>query len=121
MYNYYGLSEGASAGSSVISFAIGILMLISYVFIFSKADEAPWAPFLPIYNAYCLTRLTLGNGWYFLVLLIPIANLFFLALVTFRLAIVFEKSIPFAIFAIFFPYIAIPIIAFGNCKYRYIS
>ncbi len=34
MYDYYGVSEGASAGSNIISIILGLIMIVSYVFIF---------------------------------------------------------------------------------------
>lgn len=116
MYNTY----AGSAGSSFLSFIIGILLLISFVIIFMKARRPGWAAIVPFYSSYCLAEITLGSGWYFLILLIPLVNILFLLFIFYRLAVVFGKGTLFAIFTAFFPYIALPIIAFGSSEYDFV-
>ena len=116
MYNTY----AESAGTSFLSFVIGIVMLISFVIIFMKARRPAWGALIPLYNSFCLAEITLGSGWYFLILLIPFVNILFALFIFYRLAIVFGKGTLFAIFTAFFPYIALPIIAFGSSEYDFV-
>lgn len=102
----------------VLKVIFTIFIAICFIIIFSKARQPEWAPLIPIYNLYCLSELTIGSGWFFLILIIPFVNVVFSFYMFYRLAIVFGKGTGFAIFAGFFPYIAVPIIAFGDAKYQ---
>ena len=104
-----------------VSTAVTIIYLIILVFmiaclwkIFTKAHEEGWAAIVPFYNSYILFKITWGNGWLFLLMLIPLAN-FVIAIITMvKLAKVFGKGGGWACGLIFLPIIFLPILAFSK-------
>lgn len=103
-----------SAGSTFISLLLGALLIVSLWFIFQKANEPGWAAIVPFYNYYVLFKITWGNGWMFLLLLIPIANIVIAIITLVKLAKAFGKGGGFACGLIFLFYIFLPIMAFSK-------
>ncbi|PKM40231.1 MAG: hypothetical protein CVV04_07010 [Firmicutes bacterium HGW-Firmicutes-9] len=97
----------------------GIFCLIALWAIFEKAYEPGWGALIPIYNSYQYFKITWGNGWYFLLLLIPFVNVIIAIITTFKLARSFGKSFWFGLGLLFLSAIFMGILAFG--KPRYIS
>ena len=79
-------------GYWLLSVGISILMIICYWKIFEKAGEHGWAILIPFYDTYVMFKIAFGNGWKFLLLLIPIVNIVFAIMVPFKLAKAFGKS-----------------------------
>lgn len=103
-----------SAGMYVVSLIIAVFMIVCMWKIFVKAHEEGWAAIVPVYNAYILYKITWGNGWFFLLMLIPFAN-FVIAIITMvKLAKVFGKGGGFACGLIFLSVIFLPILAFSK-------
>jgi hypothetical protein len=97
-----------------IGFLVGALMVVSLWFLFQKAGEPGWAAIVPIYNVYELFKISWGSGWYFLLLLIPLAN-FVIGIVTWvKLARAFGKGGGWACGLIFLLYVFLPITAFSK-------
>lgn len=107
-----------SMGASCVGFIFGIFMIVCLVKIFIKAGKPGWGAIIPFYNSYCLADITLGNGWLFLLLLLPGVNLILMLVMYYKLAIVFGKSTVFGILTVLCPYICLPIIAFGSAEYQ---
>ena len=61
----------------ILSLIIGILTLVAEWMIFKKMGRQGWEGIVPIYNTYVLCQELYGNGWKFLLLLIPIYNIYF--------------------------------------------
>jgi len=97
--------------------SINLLFIVSLWKIFKKTGRKGFISLIPIYNLYCLTRIIIGNGWLFLILLIPLVNLIFLIYLGYKLAKIFGKSIWFAIGIIFLGIIFIPLLAFDDSIY----
>ena len=55
----------------IISLAITVLFIIALWKMFEKAGEPGWAALIPFYNTYVLFKISWGNGWYFLLSVIP--------------------------------------------------
>ena len=79
MYNNYS-AEMASAFSAmaglfifigIISLAVIVLFYVAMWKMFEKAGEPGWASLIPFYNLYVLFKISWGNGWYFLLSVIP--------------------------------------------------
>ena len=51
--------------------AVYVISVIAYWKIFTKAGEAGWKAIIPILNTYVMFKIAYGNGWRFLLLLIP--------------------------------------------------
>ena len=104
----------ASAGSTIFSWLIAALMVVSLWFIFKKAGEEGWAAIVPFYNCYVLFKITWGSGWKFLLLLIPIANIVIMIMTYVKLAKAFGKGGGWACCLIFLSDIFLPIMAFSK-------
>ncbi len=55
----------------IISLAVLVLTYVAMWKMFEKAGEPGWAAIVPFYNAYVLFKISWGNGWYFLLSVIP--------------------------------------------------
>jgi len=94
-----------------------IFCLIALWAIFEKAFEPGWGALIPIYNNYLYFKITWGNGWYFLLLLIPFVNVIIAIITTFKLARSFGKSFWFGLGLLFLGAIFMGILAFGKPRY----
>ena len=104
-------------GMSFLSLAIIVLGIVAMWKIFEKAGEPGWAAIIPFYNLYVLFKITWGNGWKFLLLLIPIANIVIAIITMVKLAKAFGKSGGFAVGLIFLSIIFYCILAFDQSQY----
>lgn len=106
-------------GPGLIVWLAAVVLAVATMWkIFSKADEAGWKSLVPFYNTYTLLRIAGRNGWWFLLLGIPLVNLVLGIVVAIDLAKHFGKSTLFGIFGlILFPYIGALMLAFGDAKY----
>lgn len=105
---------GVLTGTYMFSLAIGILSIVAMWMLFQKAHEEGWASIIPLYNTYVLYKITWGNGWYFLFLLIPLANVIIAIITMVKLAKVFGKGGGFACGLIFLNTIFLCILAFSK-------
>lgn len=111
--------------STVVGSIVGLLYLAVFVLliagfwrVFSKAGQPGWAAIVPIFNTLTLLRVV-GRPWYWLLLmLIPIVNLVLLIIVFLDLAKSFGKSAGFGVCTVFFSFVTIPMLGFGDAVYR---
>lgn len=101
----------------VIILALCIFMIVSNWKLFKKAGKPGWAAIIPLYNTYTMYAILYGNGWKFLLLLIPFVNIIIAIKATLDLACVFGKSFAFALGLLFLNFIFIAILAFGKAEY----
>lgn len=111
---YYYAYGGGNSTISFFSLAISVLAIVAMWKIFTKAGESGWAAIIPFYNMYVLFKISWGNGWYFLLLLIPLANIVILIITMVKLAKAFGKGGGFACGLIFLYIIFLCILAFNN-------
>ena len=117
-YSYsYETSGQSSPIVGFIYFALIVFLIVCIWKIFQKAGEPGWKSIVPIYNSYTLTKLLFASGWYFLIMLVPIANIVFEIMLYARLSKAFGKGIGFTLGLIFLPVIFFPILAFGSAQY----
>ena len=102
----------------MFSILIFILEVIGMWKIFDKAGEKGWKAIIPIYNLYILFKITYGTGVYFLLLLIPIANIIFWIIMDVKLAKAFGHGIGFTLGLIFLEPIFLLVLAFNDDKYQ---
>lgn len=122
MYDYYDYYEYStpvysSPVTSIISLALGVLLIVSMWMIFKKAGKPGWAAIVPFYNIYVEYEITWGSGWRFLMLLIPFYNIILAIQTQVKLAKAFGKGGGFAVGLIFLPYVFQPILAFSDAAY----
>lgn len=103
-----------STSTTIIYLIIAIFLVVCMWKIFTKAHEEGWAAIVPFYNYYILFKITWGKGWFFLLLLIPIANLVISIITMVKLAKVFGKGGGFACGLIFLSIVFLPILAFSK-------
>ena len=108
-------SSPAVTGFSIFASILGIIAMWK---IFTKAGEPGWAAIIPFYNVYTLFKITWGNGWKFLLLLIPIANIVIMIITEVKLAKAFGKSNGFAVGLVLLSTIFMLILAFGSSEYK---
>jgi hypothetical protein len=101
----------------LISFAIAAVTIIGLWKVFKKAGEPGWAALVPFYNLYILFKITWDNPIKFLLLLIPIANIYFLIVTYIKLAKAFGKSTGFAVGLILLSPIFFIMLGFDKSKY----
>ncbi len=107
-------SPESTIGTSLVS----ILLIISMWLIYKKAGEHGWAAIIPFYSTYVLFKITWGNGWRFLLLLIPIYNIVLYIQTMIKLAHAYEKSTAFGWGLVFLNVIFSCILAFGDAQYE---
>ena len=106
--------NGSTIGTSLV---IGVIMLVAMWKLFTKAGEAGWKCLIPFYNTYTEVKIVDGNGWKFLLFLIPFVNIVYGIMLTFRLAKSFGKGTGFGFGLLFLPVIFYLILAFGGAQY----
>lgn len=102
---------------STTSLIVVVLGILAMWFIFKKAGQGGWKALIPIYNIYTLVKIVDGNGWKFLLLLIPFVNFVYLIILNFRMAKAYGKGIGFGFGLLFLPTIFQLILAFGKAEY----
>ena len=97
---------------------IAIFCLICFWSIFEKAFEHGWGAVIPLYNNYLYFKITWGNGWYSLLLLIPVVNVAIAMITSFKLARAFGKNFWFGMGLVLLNPIFLGILAFGEPRYK---
>ena len=102
-----------------VAFGIIVLLyaLIVLIKIFKKAGKPGWHAIIPILNAYDEFDIAEGNGIRFLLLLIPIYNIYVCIKFYIDLAKSFGKDAAFAIGMLLLAPIFFGILAFGKAEY----
>ena len=110
-------AAGVSIVYSIVVIALTVLILVAMWKLFVKAGKPGWGAIVPFYNLYCLFDMSFGNGWLFLLTLVPCVNAVMQIIMYVKLAKAFGKSGGFAVGLIFLPYVFIPILGFGDAEY----
>lgn len=120
----YGYSEAAGAGMMatmgvyyLVLLVVCVIALVAMWKVFAKAGEPGWAAIVPFYNNYVMFKIAMGNGWLFLLCLIPVVGSIVALVAYYKLAIVFGKGVGFGIGMIFLTPIFLLILAFGDAEY----
>ena len=110
-------SESFALASLATYISVGIISIASLWRIFTKAGEKGWKSLIPVYNMFIIFKIFWGNGWMFLLLLIPFVNIYAIIKVSINAARAFGKSLWFALGLIFLSYVFGLILAFSKCEY----
>ena len=111
------MSPGAAIACCVVCLGLSIFILIAMAKIFKKAGKPGWHVIIPFLNAYDEFDIAEGKGIRFLLLLIPIYNIYVLIKFYIDLAKSFGKDGGFAAGLIFLGPIFIAILGFGSAQY----
>jgi hypothetical protein len=85
--------------------------------VFSKAKQPGWAVLVPIYNLYVTMKVVGRPWWWMLLLLIPLVNIVIAIVISNDLAKSFGKGVGYTLLILFFPFVAFPVLGFGDAKY----
>ena len=116
-YNDGSITEGLTTFMPIACVILWVLDIVILWKIFTKAGEAGWKSIVPVYNSYILFKIADGNGWKFLLMLIPVVDIVISILLCIDLAKAFGKSGGFAVGLVFFWFIFQAILAFGSAEY----
>lgn len=99
----------------IICMAIAVVQIVAMWKLFKKAGKPGWASIIPIYNYVVLIQVAEAPMWYLALLLLvnPVGRL----MTYIKVAEKFGKGAGFGVLIWFFPYIGIPILAFGKSQY----
>lgn len=97
--------------------AFAVAVVVAQWKIFEKAGEPGYASLIPFYNSYILFKIVYGEGWKFLLCLIPGLNYIIAIAVNVRLAQVFGLSTVHQVLMVFLTPIEYLIIAFSDTRY----
>lgn len=121
-YSYDPAATGAVAAFSgtylIICLVLGVLLIVANWRIFSKAGEPGWAAIIPIYNSYVLFKIAFGNGWLFLLCLVPLVNIVVTIMLFFKLSKAFGHGVGFGFGLWLLSPIFLLILAFGSSEYE---
>lgn len=120
MYGYSGVSTMATAMFVIIGIfaVIGLACLALFIIgewkVFKKAGYEGWISLVPFYNTYTLSKIIWGNGWLFLLCLIPLGGTIFQIATLAKLAKVFNKGTGFSVGMVFLPVIFMLILGMSS-------
>jgi len=102
-----------------IILSLWVIYIGSLWLIFHKAGRSGWLIFIPIVNILVLLRIAGRPMWYLLLLLIPLVNIIVAIMIWLDLARIFGKSTLFGLGLLFFNWIFVVILAFGQAEYQH--
>jgi hypothetical protein len=111
-------ADGAMTAFLVIYFLIVVVSIASMWVIYTKAGQPGWAAIVPFYNLVVMCWIIGRPGWWWLLMMIPIAGIVFAIMMVVELAGKFGKGGGFAVGMIFLPFIFYPLLAFGDAEYE---
>lgn len=126
MYNSYNYLYGPTYGDlsstfmivcNITTLIICILFIAASWKVLTKAGQPGWACLIPFYSQYKMFEIVYGSGWKFLLLLIPLYNIYLAIKYNIDLAHAYGQSTGFGIGLIFLQAIFIPILGFGKSEY----
>lgn len=111
------LSTVAGVFFVTVAFALTVAVIAGLWKTFVKAGQPGWGIFIPIYNAYLLTKIARKPGWWVLLMFVPLVNIVINAIVSVAVAEHFGKGAGFGIGLFFLPFLFYPILGFGDATY----
>jgi hypothetical protein len=94
-----------------------ILIVAGLWKMFVKAGKPGWAAIIPFYNYWVAFEISGHPGWWMLGLLIPIVNIFVLAVLCYHLALSYGKGIGTALGLYFLPMFFMLWLGWGDATY----
>lgn len=121
MDSYDAMAMSVAAGVLIVYYiiilAFLVLTLIGLWKVFTKAGKPGWACLIPFYSQYCQFEMAWGNGWLFLLTLIPCVNVVVMIIYSIKLAKAFGQGTAFGLGLFFLSPIFTLILGFGKAQY----
>lgn len=109
-----------SSGSIVpliIALVFFLAIIVGWWVLFEKAGKPGWMAIIPILSTIVLFNIAGKPWWWILLLFIPLVNVIVLFVMWVDFAKAYGQDTLFAILLLFFPFIMLPILAFGPAQY----
>jgi hypothetical protein len=100
-----------------VMLAAGILMIVAYWRLFTKAGKPGWAILVPIYNLVVWQQISGKPLWWIVLYFVPVLNLVMSVLAVFSLAGNFGKGKGFGVGLLLLPWVFVPLLAFGDAEF----
>ena len=97
-----------------ITLLFSVLVIVSCNNIFKVSNKKIITLFIPLYNLLILLDIVNLNRWNFILLLLPVTNVFIIMIILYRLSIVFHTTKSFAFGLILFPVVYLPALNYGG-------
>jgi hypothetical protein len=104
------ITLGLSLGAVVLTF-VGMWA------VFAKAGLPGWKSLVPIYNGVVLCRICGLSGWFVLLMLVPLVNLFAFIYLSHRLSASFGRGLGTTVGLICLTVLFLLILGFGDARY----
>jgi uncharacterized protein DUF5684 len=101
----------------IVMIAIVVLIIAGFWKMFEKAGAKGWMAIIPILNLYVLVKMAGKEGWWILLMLIPIVNFVVLFIVYIEIAHRFDRSTGFGVGMALLGVIFVPMIGFGDAAW----
>ncbi len=103
---------------TLLSYVVIIISYVAYWKIFVKMGMEGWKALIPFYSTYLMFKSLYGNGWKFLLLLIPIYHIYVFIKFYIDMSKAFEKPGAFAAGLMFMSAVFLCILAFDDSEYH---
>lgn len=114
------LQSGNGGGS--VEFVASVVVLAVVIAglwkAFEKAGEPGWAAVVPFYNLWVMVRVSDNAWWWFVLFLIPIAQIVALIKVSIDVSKQFGQGLLFGVGLWLVPVVFWPLLGFGDYEYR---
>lgn len=117
LYGWDWMNEAPSALTTIIAVMSYIVLIVAEWELFEKAGEAGWKSLVPFYNKYVWYRIAMGNGWLFLLGLIPVVGWAVKVIACYKLSQAFGHGVLFCVGLFMLPFVFEIYLAFGPDEY----
>ena len=107
----------ASSSNTALFAGVGIITVIAWWKLFSKAGFSGILAIIPIVNLAVASKIVFNSYWYTLLFAVPVVNVVYAAVLNYKMMKYFECSTLLAVLAIFFPFFLL-FPAFGSNEYH---
>ena len=107
----------ASSSNTALFAGVGIITVIAWWKLFSKAGFSGILAIIPIVNLAVASKIVFDSYWYTLLFAVPVVNVVYAAVLNYKMMKYFECSTLLAVLAIFYPFFLL-FPAFGSNEYH---
>lgn len=102
----------------LVMLAIMIVVIAGGWKTYTKANQPGWGILIPFYNWWLLVKISDNSALWFVLFLVPIANIIAMFKVNIDVADNFGKGLGFGLGLVFLPFIFYPLLGFGDAQYQ---
>ena len=105
-------------GVFIVYLAILVVVIAGIWRAFEKAGAPGWAAIIPIYNYYVMVKMAGKEGWWVILIFIPLVNIVVAFIVSIEIAKNFGKSTGFGVGLVLLSFVFWPILGFGDAEWE---